>query len=183
MVTKSDDAGQVPLLIVHKKVFAPMLNPVTADAGELGEIGLPVPETNVHIPVPIVGVFPANDENDAHIVWSAPALAVVGFASTLIVTKSSEGEQVPFEILHLKTFAPTLNPVTADVGKFTFVIVPVPETKDQVPVPVVGVFPVKLDELAQIVWSIPALAVVGGGSTVMVTKSVDAGQVPLVIVH
>lgn len=68
---------------------------------------------------------------------------------------------MPFEILHLKIFAPTLNPVTADVGELGLVAVPVPETNDQVPVPIVGVFPAKVDELVQIVWSGPALATVG----------------------
>jgi hypothetical protein len=119
--------------------------------GEVGDDGTPVPETKIHVPLPITGVLPAKVDDDAQIVWSDPAFAVVGFASTLIVIKSSEGGQVPFEIRHLKIFAPMLNPVTTDDGEFGDEGIPVPETKDQVPVPVVGVFPVKLDELAHIV--------------------------------
>lgn len=45
---------------------------------------------------------------------------------------------------------------------------PVPEINVQKPVPVVGVFPAKADDDEQIVWSVPALATVGIGSTLIV---------------
>lgn len=78
-------------------------------------------------------------------------MAVVGRASTLIITVSVEAAQVPFTIAHTKIFAPTLNPVTADVGEIGLVGVPVPENNVHIPVPIVGAFPTKAEEELQIV--------------------------------
>lgn len=169
MRTVSADVGQVPLVITHLKIFVPTLNPVTADVGELGVVGVPVPETKYQNPLPIIGLLPMKAELDEQMYWSAPALATVGIGSTLMVIKSSEGAQVPFVIRHLKTFAPTLNPVTADVGEVGLVGTPVPETNVHNPLPMLGVLPDNMDDEAQIVWSTPALAVVGNGSTFIVT--------------
>jgi hypothetical protein len=60
IVTSSIEDGHVPLEIVQRKTFAPTVSPVTAELGELGETIVPVPETSVHVPVPVDGVFPAN---------------------------------------------------------------------------------------------------------------------------
>ena len=68
MVTWSVDGGQVPLVMVHWKILAPTLNPVTEDVGELGVVMLPVPETKVQIPLPIEGTFPAKELVEEHIV-------------------------------------------------------------------------------------------------------------------
>ena len=58
---------------------------------------------------------------------------------------------------------PTIKPVIPEVGDDGVVIVAVPETTDQEPVPTVGVFAAKVAVVAQAakVWSVPALAVVG----------------------
>ena len=77
-------------------------------------------------------------------------MAVVGAASLVIVTSSNE-TQTPLVIVHLKTFAPTPNPVTPDVGLPGVVIVPVPLTNVHNPVPTVGVFPAKVAVVAQTV--------------------------------
>ena len=69
---------QVPFVIVHTKVFTPVVNPVTPLVGELGVVTVAVPAVTVHSPVPTVGVFAASVAVAEQIVWSAPAAATVG---------------------------------------------------------------------------------------------------------
>ena len=70
-----------------------------------------------------------------------------------------------------------------DVGELNVVIVPVPDMSDQVPVPMIGVFAAKVVLSEQIVWSNPAFALVGGGSTIIATVSREVAQGRLVILH
>lgn len=68
-------------------------------------------------------------------------MAIVVAGSTVIATVALGATQTPFVITHSKTLTPTpklFNVVVADVGE---VIVPLPETNDQEPVPTVGTFP------------------------------------------
>ena len=69
---------QVPLVIVQVKVFTPVVNPVTPELGSIGFVTVPVPAVTVHAPVPTVGVFAARVAVGLQIVWSMPALLVVG---------------------------------------------------------------------------------------------------------
>ena len=64
------------------------------------------------------------------------------------------------------------------------VMVAVPLTTVHTPLPVVAVVAVNVVvvELHN-TWSTPALAVDGAASTEITTSSVEAGQVPLLIVH
>lgn len=66
-----------------------------------------------------------------------------------MVTCDEEAVQGGLEIVHSNTFGPTPNPVTPDVGDPGVVIVPVPLTSVQVPVPVVGVFPARVAVVPQ----------------------------------
>ena len=59
IVTSSVELGHTPLLIVHRNTFAPTPNAVTPDVGLPGVVIVPVPLTNVHVPVPTVGALPA----------------------------------------------------------------------------------------------------------------------------
>jgi hypothetical protein len=68
IVTSSNVEGHVPFVVVQRNTFAPTLKPVTADVGNEGVVGTPVPEINVHTPVPIVGAFPVNVEEAEQIV-------------------------------------------------------------------------------------------------------------------
>ena len=60
MITSSKEGVQEPLEIVHRKVFAPTPIAVKPEVGDVGVVIVAVPEINVHIPVPVVGVFPAS---------------------------------------------------------------------------------------------------------------------------
>ena len=63
------------------------------------------------------------------------------------------------------------------------VMVPPPETNDHVPFPTEGLLAFSVVVVEQIVWFAPAFAVVGIALTLIETVLVEAGQVPLVIVH
>jgi hypothetical protein len=62
---------------------------------------------------------------------------------TVIVTSSCNGVQGAFDMVHLKTVMPLVNPVTVVVGLPGLVItgLPPPETLDHIPLPLVGAFP------------------------------------------
>lgn len=56
------------MLIVHLNTFDPTARPFTPELGEEGDAMLPEPLMSVHVPVPEVGVLPANAVLDEHIV-------------------------------------------------------------------------------------------------------------------
>jgi hypothetical protein len=99
-VTVEEEAAQGAFEIVHSKVFAPIPNPVTPDAGEEGVVIVPAPPTSVHVPVPVRGVFPASVAVLPHIVCGTPALAVVGGSTPVIVTVDDEEVQGELEMVH-----------------------------------------------------------------------------------
>ena len=68
MLIASVLGGQVPFVIVHTKVFTPVVNPVTPDVGLVGVVTTPVPAVTVQSPVPTVGAFAANVAVAEHIV-------------------------------------------------------------------------------------------------------------------
>lgn len=83
MITSSEEEVQGALAMVHLKVLFPVPSPVIPEVGELGEVMLPVPDINVQVPAPTVGVFPAKVAVEAHIFWSGPALEIVGASDTM----------------------------------------------------------------------------------------------------
>ena len=101
----------------------------------------------------------------------------------MMSTVSVSSGQVPLEMVQIKVLVPMERPVTADVGWVGEVGVPVPFSRVQVPVPIVGGVAAKVLVVEQMVWSGPAFAGLGGASMVMVTVSVVAGQTPLLIVQ
>ena len=75
-------------------------------------------------------------------------------------------------------------PVNAEVALLGVAIVPpAPETMDQSPVPLVGVLPASVTDVAQTVWSGPAFAVVGLPVSVITTSSVEFAQGAFEVVH
>ena len=104
---------------------------------------VPLPPITLHVPTPVVGVFPANVVVGFKMqsVWLGPALAMLGAGSTCIVIDEIVCGQAPLlVILHCSTFVPKPKLVTVVFGVFGEVIVPEPEVTLQVPVPLVGVF-------------------------------------------
>lgn len=163
--TSSIVGGQVAPVIVQRKMLEPMLKPVTEVIEEVGLTIVPLPLTTVQNPVPTTGTFPFNVEENAQIAESIPALAVVGKASTKIVTVSDVEGQVPLEMVHTNVLMPLLIPVMPHVGEEGDVNVPVPTTVVQSPLPMVGVFPFNVEVAEQMVESKPAFAAEGNGST------------------
>ena len=147
------DATQVPELfeIVHLKVFVPKANPVTPEVGEVGVVTVAPPAITVHTPAPTVGVFPASVAVVEHTVWFGPAAESVGKLKRKIVTESNDAAHVPLEMVQTKIFVPTPNPVSPDVGEVGVVMVALPATMVQSPVPTTGVFPASVVLVAQMV--------------------------------
>ena len=80
ITTSSVEAVQVPFDMVQRRVAVPgMVNPVTPEFGDPGEVMVAVPDTTDHCPVPMVGALPARVTEVAPQSprMSAPALAVV----------------------------------------------------------------------------------------------------------
>ena len=143
--------GQVPFVIVHTKVFTPVVKPVTPLIGEAGIVTTPVPTVTVHAPVPVAGVLAASVAVSAQIVWSPPAAEVVGNGSTFMVIVSVFAAQVPLLIDHTKVFTPVVRPVTPLVGDAGVVTTPVPVITVHAPVPVVGALAASVDVGLQMV--------------------------------
>ena len=57
----------------------------------------------------------------------------------MLTVDVAEG-QLPFDTVHTKELVPVANAVTCEDGLLTEVIVPEPESNDQKPVPIAGLF-------------------------------------------
>ncbi|MBL4691344.1 MAG: hypothetical protein JKY68_07790, partial [Rhodospirillales bacterium] len=187
IVTSSVELGHAPLEIVHLNVDEPpMVKPLTVDVSEEGVSAVPVPEMVDHAPVPTAGAFPAKVAVvTLHKFWSGPAAAVVGIPATLMTMSSVDAGHTPLLIVHLNVDEPLMvNPLAVDVGSATTSALPVPDTVDHAPVPVVGVLAAKVVVITlHKLWSGPAAATVGLASTETVTSSKELGQVPFEIVQ
>ena len=149
MSTVSVSSEQVPLETVQMKVFVPMERPVTADVGWVGKVGVPVPLSRVQVPIPVVGVATAKVLVVEKMVWSGPAFAGLGGASTVMVTVSAVAGQTPLEMVQMKVFGPMPRPVIVVLNWVVLVIDPVPAAKVQVPVPGFGSLPASVVVFAQ----------------------------------
>ena len=116
----------------------------------VGALNVPVPPLRMfHDPIPTKGVFPPSAllTNMLQIFCVKPTVAAVGKALFVNVTSSVE-IQVPFVIVHRKVaLVPAAIPVTVEVGDNGLVIVADPETSDQEPVPIDGLFPARVNVL------------------------------------
>ena len=57
-VTSEEEGRQLPFDIVQRKIFIPPVNPLTPLEKEFAFEKVPFPETTVHTPFPIAGLFP-----------------------------------------------------------------------------------------------------------------------------
>ena len=118
---------------------------------KFGEVIVAPPDTKLHVPVPTAGLFPFKVAVVAHTVWFAPATDVLGLRSRCTETVELEFGQLPLPIVHCNTFIPAPNAVKPVLNKFGEVIVAIPDTKLQVPVPTAGLFPFKVANVAHTV--------------------------------
>lgn len=100
-----------------------------------------------------------------------------------MTTVSLEGAQLPLLIVHTKAFEPRASPVTPDAGFVGVNTVAGPEITVHNPVPTAGVFPASVAAESHTVWSSPAFEVVGTPLRVMMTVSLEGGQLPLLMDH
>lgn len=92
------------------------------------------------------------------------------------------------DIVHRKTYKLFGKPLKMELGEVLFENDPAPpETIDQFPVPLDGLFAFKAinvaPQVAALIWSTPALAIEGALFTTMVTSEKEETQVPFEIVH
>lgn len=126
--------------IVQANTLFPKPKPVMVEFGKVGLVIVPLPDTKVHIPVPMAGVLAVivvvGEEIQS--VCVVPAFDDVGISFTRIETVDELAEHGLFEIVHSKIFNPKPKPVIDVDGDNEFVIVPEPDIKDQVPIPTVA---------------------------------------------
>ena len=107
----------------------------------------------------------------------------VGAMECVMLTVSEEGGQTPLEIVQTKVLVPILRPATVGFEIFGSETLPLPTSVLQVPEPIPGMFPERVENVSQAIASIPASAGVGISSRVMVTVSAEDGHTPLEMVH
>jgi hypothetical protein len=182
IATVDEEAGQAPFDMVHWNTLTPEPRPLTVEIGEMELEIVAAPDTSVQTPVPTAGVLPANVPLVAHKVCDGPAFEALGVASLLIATVDEEAGHKPLEMVHWKTLTPILKAVMPDVGDEGDVIIPLPETKLQAPVPITGVLPAKVAVVAHTVCDTPAFEIVGGELRIIATVELDVPQL-LEMVH
>jgi hypothetical protein len=91
MVDEEAEHGE--LEIVHSKIFVPNPKLVIEVVGDNEFVIVPLPEINVHTPVPTVAVFAAMIVFGLliHNVCDVPAFETVGRSFTIIATVDEEG--------------------------------------------------------------------------------------------
>lgn len=188
IVTKSDVGKHNGLDIVHCKVTAvPGDNPVMVVFGELGFIIVAEPDTNVHSPVPTLGVFAAIVVvEDPHISWSAPAFAFVGAFEIVMCTVSVTAAHKPFPVeVSTKFVPPALISELLGVYVLFKVVVfgenaPLPNVVHMPPVAfVIMPFKAAFALFPQTVWSVLALTI---GFGLIVTVVVNVFEQPILLV-
>ena len=127
----------------------------------------PTPVTTDQVPVPVVGLFPANAVlvTLQSVSWSGPALAVVGLATLVIVTSSKVGGHPLLNCQRNTALVPAGTPVTVVVADEVLVTVTpgAPDIIIHVPVTEGGfTAAIVKTELSHWVMSDPASAAGGG---------------------
>jgi phosphohistidine swiveling domain-containing protein len=140
-------ALQVPLVTVHfNTAVLPAGTPVTVDVFDVGLVMLAVPLKIVQSPVPGLGLFPANVNDPLlHWAWLLPALEVTG--ASLVKDTFEFALHVPLVTVHFNTAVlPAGTPVTVDVFDVGLVMLAVPLTIVQSPVPGLGLFAANVND-------------------------------------
>jgi hypothetical protein len=161
MATVLEFEPHTPLLIVHLKIFVPVEDATKLLVGDVLLLNTPLPIITDQFPTPVVIVFADNTlvGELIHKDWDEPALARSGKLCTTI-PNVAELIHPPLLIDHLTIFVPVPRPVIVLAANVGFVIEPVPETNDQLPMPNVAVLPVSVAIGAEIhtFWFGPTVA-------------------------
>lgn len=146
----ADAAAHTPFATVHTNELLPAPKPVAGDDGLLTEETEPPPDPTDQVPVPTDGITAFKVVPEAQIVWLLPALAV-GCTSREIITDAVADGQLPLATVHKNELVPVPNDVICVNELFTEVILPEPESNDQVPVPGEGAVAFNVADVAQTV--------------------------------
>src|SRR5690606_15631758 len=152
--------------MIQRKVAAdPAATLVMVVVGEFGFTMVAEPATRVHWPVPVEGILALMKKVPLlHCsISSAPASAVSGRSLLVITTSSVLSTQLPLVTVHRKVkLVPAATAVTVVFERLGLVMFPLPDTIDQVPVPIAGTAApiVKVPSL-HCSWSLPAVAAEG----------------------
>jgi hypothetical protein len=79
MITSSTEGVHEPLEIVQRSTFAPTDKPETDVVGKSAFEKVPVPETTLQSPLPMLGAFANRFVTVEQTCWSMPAFELVGF--------------------------------------------------------------------------------------------------------
>jgi hypothetical protein len=96
----------------------------------------------------------------------------------VITTEAVEAGQTPLLMVHTNVLFPGARLTATAEGLFAALNVAAPVVTDHVPEPTSGIFAANVTDVAQIEAFTPALAVVGGASTLTVTVLPGKRQLP-----
>lgn len=104
------------------------------------------PDTRDHVPLPTTGVFAAKIPLvTLHNLIVSPAIEGVGGAAMVMVMSSVELTHAPLAMLQRSVVEPMESALREAVSELALLMVAVPETKLQRPVPIVGMFAARVD--------------------------------------
>ena len=90
---------------------------------------------------------------------SGPITGLLG--ELLVIVISDEDWHPPLSIIHARILFPNAMFLTLVLGKLLLTNSTEPLTSDQVPIPLVAIFPARMVESEQIIWLAPATDLVG----------------------
>ena len=122
---------------------------------------VPLPLTNVHVPVPNVGAVAFMLYCVSQMEASAPAIAGDNAGKIVIRTISLFAGQGAFETVHTQVTVPEMSPFKLQLAEDAFPKLPLPAVIDQRPVPTSGATALNKVLLSHIVLSLPAKAAEG----------------------
>lgn len=148
-VTVNEQVAVFPETSVTRKVL------VVVPTGKVAPLPKPaicavVAPPQLSVPIGVVYVTVAEQAPKLAFTLILPGHVIAGkLLSPVMITSSCESAQAPLGNVQRNVVEPVLKPVTPEVGLFTLVIAPGPETKLHVPTPVAGELPASVAVVPQ----------------------------------
>src|SRR5690606_25585756 len=179
---------QVPFSTRHSRVTeVPAGTPVMVVLNAFGLVIVAVPDTTLHVPVPITGSAAAMVKVPSlHCSWSGPATAGDGKAWLVRMMSSNVSAHTPLSMVQRRVAeVPGAIPVMVVDGDEGLVMDAVPEIRVHCPVPTIGVLALirKMLLLHCSISGGPASATSGNALLVRTTWSTLSAQVPFSTRH